>query len=235
MNGVASLVTPDTLLRWYRNLIAKKYDGSHRWGPGRPTTHRAIAQLVCTMAADNPGWGYTRLRGALFNIGHDVGRNTIKRILADAGLEPAPERSRKTTWKTFLKAHWGAVAATDFLTVEILTMIGLVRYFILFVIDLRSRRVQIVGTAHQLSSGWMAQMARNLTDAGDGFLHRVIPLGPRHLRRILREFLEHYNRERNHQGLGNNLLVPATMRDQGPVPRRERLGGTLNFYFRDAA
>jgi putative transposase len=97
------------------------------------------------MAADNPGWGYTRIRGALFNIGHDIGRNTIKRILADAGLEPAPERSRKTTWKSFLKAHWGAVAATDFFTVEILTMLGLVRYFILFVIDLRTRRVWIAG------------------------------------------------------------------------------------------
>jgi hypothetical protein len=66
LNGVASIVTPDTLLRWYRNLVAKKYDGSHRRGPGRPTTHRAIAQLICTMAADNPGWGYTRIRDALF-------------------------------------------------------------------------------------------------------------------------------------------------------------------------
>jgi putative transposase len=109
------------------------------------------------MAADNPDWGYTRIRGALFNIGHDVGRNTIKRILADAGLEPAPERSRKTTWKTFLKAHWGAVAATDFFTVEVLTMTGLVRYFVLLVMDLRTRRVRIAGIDHQPSKAWMVE------------------------------------------------------------------------------
>jgi hypothetical protein len=72
---------------------------------GRPTTAAAIAKLVVRMARDNPGWEYTRIRGALFNLGHDVGRNTIKRTLADAGLEPAPERSRSTSWKTFLKAQ----------------------------------------------------------------------------------------------------------------------------------
>jgi hypothetical protein len=90
LNGVASIVTPDALLRWYRNLIAKKYDGSPRRRPGRRTTQRDIAQLVRAMAADNPGWGYTRIRGALFNIGHDIGRNTVKRMLVDAGLEPPP-------------------------------------------------------------------------------------------------------------------------------------------------
>jgi putative transposase len=173
LNGVAGIVTPETLLRWYRNLVAEKYDGSRCRTMGRATTAAAIAKLVVRMARDNPGWGYTRIRGALFNLGHDVGRNTIKRTLSDAGLEPAPERSRSTSWKTFLKAHWGAVAAVDFFTVEVLTMTGLVRYFVLFVIDLRSRRVQIAGTAHQLSSGWMAQMARNLTDAGDGFLRTM--------------------------------------------------------------
>ena len=95
LNGIACIVTPDTLLRWYRNLVAKKYDGSAARGPGRPPTKTDIAKLVVQMATANPGWGYTRLRGALRNLGHDLGRNTIKRILADAGLEPAPERSRE--------------------------------------------------------------------------------------------------------------------------------------------
>jgi putative transposase len=94
-------------------------------------------------------------------------------MLADAGLEPAPERSRKTTWKTFLKAHRGAIAAVDFLTVELLTMTGLVRYFVLFVIDLRTRRVRIAGIEHQPSQARMVQVARNLTDATDGFLRHA--------------------------------------------------------------
>ena len=104
-------------------------------------------------------------------LGHDVGRNTIKRILVDAGLEPAPERGKRTSWKTFLKAHSGAIAATDFFTVEVVTSTGLVRYFVLFVIDLKSRRVHIAGIAHQVYGKWTEQVARSLTDPSDGFLH----------------------------------------------------------------
>jgi hypothetical protein len=88
---VAAIVTPDTILRWYRKLVAKKYDGSKRRGPRRPPTRQAIVELVLTMARSNPRWGYTRLRGALRNLGHDIGRNTSKRILEEHGLEPAPE------------------------------------------------------------------------------------------------------------------------------------------------
>ena len=125
---VATIVTPDTVLRWYRELIAKKYDGSERCGPGRPRTAKRIVELIVTMAQENPRWGYTRIRGSLSNIGHTVGRTTIKRILADHGIEPAPERGKYTGWDTFLKAHWGAIAAMDFFTVEAITIRGLVRY-----------------------------------------------------------------------------------------------------------
>ncbi len=103
-------------------------------------------------------------------MGHEVGRNTVKRILAEHGIEPAPARDKRTPWSTFLKAHWGAIAATDFLTVEVLTTRGLIRYFVLFVIDLKTRRVEIAGIGHQPYDDWMKQMARNLTDAIDGFL-----------------------------------------------------------------
>jgi len=154
LNGVACIVTRNTWLRWYRNLVAKEYDGSHCRRPGRPATSRAIAHLVCTMTTDNPSWGYTRIQGALFNVGHNIGRNTIKRILVDAGLEPAPERSKRPSWKTFLKAHWGAIAAIDFFTVEALTTAGVVRYFVLFVIDLKSRRVRVAGIAHRPYGAW---------------------------------------------------------------------------------
>jgi putative transposase len=167
---IDTIVTPDTLLRWHRNLIAQKYDGSSRRGPGRPRKSAEIEQLVVTMAKENPRWGYTRIRGALFNLGHDVGRTTIKRMLDDNGIEPAPERSRRIPWSTFLKAHWGAISAADFFTVEILRPHGLVRYFVLFVIDLKTRTVEIAGICRQPTGAWRLQMARNLTAVDAGFL-----------------------------------------------------------------
>ena len=93
------------------------------------------------MARENPTWGYTRLRGALKNLGHELGRNTIKRVLADHGIAPAPERGRSMSWSTFIKAHWGAIAATDLFTVEVVNPFGLVRYHVLFVIDIATRWV----------------------------------------------------------------------------------------------
>ena len=89
-------------------------------------TLRAIADLVVQMAGENPQWGYSRIQGALANLGHEVARNTVKRILQDHGIDPAPERSRRTPWKTFLLAHWAGLAAADFFTVEVLTLGGLV-------------------------------------------------------------------------------------------------------------
>ena len=168
---ITTLVTPDTLLRWYRRLIAKKYDGSQNRKVGRPRTAARIEELVVRMACQNPTWGYTRIRGALYNLGHEIGRNTIKRILLENGLDPAPLRGKAMSWKTFLKAHWGAIAATDFFSVEVLTRVGLVRYFVLFVIDLQTRRIEIAGIVQQPDGEWMKQIARNLTDADSGFLN----------------------------------------------------------------
>src|SRR4030095_14802325 len=121
-------------------------------------------------ASDNPRWGYTRIQGALANLGYTVGRNTIKRILAENGIDPAGRRP--TSWKTFLRAHWGAIAATDFFTIEVITWRGLVRYFALFVIDLKTRQVEIAGIVASPDGAWMAQIARNLTDGDHGFLLR---------------------------------------------------------------
>jgi hypothetical protein len=122
------------------------------------------------MASDNPRWGYTRIHGALANLGYTVGRNTIKRVLAENGIDPAGRRP--TSWKTFLKAHWGAIAATDCFTIEGVTWRGLVRYVVLFVIDLKTRRIEIAGIAAYPDGRWMRQIARNLTDGEDGFLLR---------------------------------------------------------------
>ncbi len=290
--GIGTIVTPDTLLRWHRRLVAQKYDGTRSRGVGRPKTAAEIERLILMMARANPGWGYTRIRGALYNLGHEIGRNTIKRILLDNGLEPAPERGKKTSWETFLKSHWGVIAATDFFSVEVLTLKGLVRYFVLFVIDLKTRRVVIAGISRRPDGAWMQQVARNLTDSHDGFLRdarylihdrdplftdafkatvkfggvktvklpvrspnlnahaerfvrsikseclsKIIPLGERHLRLAVTEFGDHYHMERNHQGLGNRLIERSRGHpwNVGRVECRERLGGVLSVYYREAA
>ncbi len=173
---VASIATPDTLLRWYRTLIAAKYDSSKKRSPGRPPTAKDICELVVRMAQENPTWGYTRLRGALSNLGLEVGRNTMKRILADHGIAPAPERRKGMSWSTFIKAPWGAIAARDLFTVEVLRPFGLVRYHVLFVIDIATRCVCIGGISSDPNGDWMKQAVRNLTDMWDGFL-----LGKRYL------------------------------------------------------
>ena len=96
--------------------------------------------------------------GALGNLGHELGRNTIKRILAEHGLEPAPKRGKTVPWKTFLKAHFGVIAATAFFTVEVLMFGGLVRYVVWFVIDFESRRVHIAGLTRHPHDAWIQQM-----------------------------------------------------------------------------
>ena len=171
LREIGTIVTPDTLLRWYRELVARKYDGSMRRGPGRPRIASEIRRLIVEMARDNPGWGYTRIRGALQNLGYAVGRNTIKRVLIENGIDPAG--LRRTTWATFLRAHWGAIAATDLFAVEVVTWRGLVRYLVIFVIDLKTRRVEISGITRSADGVWMSQIARNLTDFEDGFLREA--------------------------------------------------------------
>jgi len=124
LRSLDSIVTPDTLLRWYRQRIARKYDGSRKRRPGRPRRHSVLNRFILRMARENPSWGYTRIRDALGNLGHEVGRNTICWLLEENGLEPAPRRS---TWKTFIKSHRDQLAATNTFTVEVLTPRGLVR------------------------------------------------------------------------------------------------------------
>jgi putative transposase len=118
LNEIATIVTPETLLAWHRRLIAKKYDGSANRGPGRPRTTDEITALVTRLAEENRSWGYRRIQGALSNLGHMMAFKTIGNILKTHGIEPAPERSRKTTWKEFLTRHWDQIVASDFFTIE---------------------------------------------------------------------------------------------------------------------
>ena len=251
LRKIATIATPDTLLRWHRQLIARKW--TYVSQPARRGILLEIRWLVVRMAEENPTWGYTRIQGALKNVGHRVGRSTIRRILKAAGLPPVPQRP--TSWQTFLKAHWGVIAGADFFTTEVWTWRGLVTYYTVFVIDLASRRVYVLGSTPHPTELFMGEMVRLVTAADDSVLvghralicdrdrkwsravrqqfgdagirvvltpvrapnanayaerfvrsikeeclDRMIPVGERHFRRAVAEFVAHYHCERNHQG-----------------------------------
>ena len=171
LTEVATLVTPDILLAWQRKLIAQKYDGHDRRQPGRPRTREQLEGLVIRMAEENRAWGYRRIQGAMLNLGHMLARSTIADILRRRGIEPAPERSRKTTWKEFLTQHWELIVAADFFTVEVWTAKGLKRFLVLFFIHLSTRKVEIAGIGSKANGLWMNQIGRRVTDAVDGILN----------------------------------------------------------------
>jgi len=129
-----------------------------------------IVDLVTRMALQNPSWGYTRIQGAMANLGHQVGRGTIANILKENGIDPAPARDAHTRWSTFLKAQWECLTATDFLSVEVFTLKGLITYYLLFFIDIASRKVHVAGITPHPDNAWMTQIARNVTDTHDGYL-----------------------------------------------------------------
>ena len=291
LDELETLVTPDTLLAWHRKLIAQKWTYAKK-GPGRPRVAQEITDLILRMARDNTSWGYDRIQGALANLGHVIAPNTVKNILKRHGIEPAPDRQKRTSWKAFLKAHWDVMAATDFFTVEVWTPRGLLTYYVLFVMQLKTRSIRIAGVTTSPNSAYMKQVARNLTDVSDGFLvnsrylimdrdtkytedfrdfldregvkavrcpvrapncnafaerfvrsikeeclDRMILFGEASLRRALTEYVAHYHAERNHQGVDNRLLEPldASIAANEAVYRHERLGGILNYYYREAA
>ena len=173
LEQVATIVTPDTILRWHRELVAAKWDYSRRRKKfGRPPASAEIVELVLRMARENPTWGYDRIQGALANLGHLVSNTWIGSILKAHGVDPAPVRKRQSTWKSFLAAHWDVLASIDFTTIEVWTRRGLVTYYLLFVMELETRRVHFAGSTTNPDEPWMLQIGRNLSDAEDGFLRR---------------------------------------------------------------
>jgi len=150
----------------------KKWDYSEkRKYPGRPRVKEEIVNLVLRFAKENPTWGYDRIEGAIENLGHEISDQTVGNILKQHGIEPATDRKRATTWKTFIKAHWEVLAAIDFTTIEVWTRSGLVTYYLLFVMELKTRRVHLAACTASLGDDFMKQIARNLTDSEDGFLN----------------------------------------------------------------
>src|SRR5476651_730758 len=171
LGDVATVAQPDTILGWYRKLVACKFDGSKaRRGPGRPRIKREVEQLIIRMASENRDWGYDRIAGALANLGYAISDQAVGNVLRRHGLPPAPERKRTTTWAAFIRTHMALLAGTDFFTAEVLTLRGLVTYYVLFFIHLESRKVDIAGITVHPNERWMQQMARNVTMEGCGTL-----------------------------------------------------------------
>jgi transposase len=295
LQDMAWVAKPDTLLAWYRKLIAQKFDGSKRRGSsGRPRLDLAVEDVVVKLAKENSSWGYDRIAGAIANLGHLISDQSVGNILRRHGIPPAPARQKNTTWKDFIRAHMSTLAGSDFFTAEVITWHGLVTYYVLFFLHLDSRRVSIAGITDHPESCWMEQMARNATLEGWGFLQscryllhdrdakfsesfrdtlvaggvkplklparspnlnafaerwvrsvkeeclsKLVLFGEASLRKALTEYVEHFHTERNHQGKGNVLLFPSAGRvpatGRGRVRCKERLGGLLKYYHREAA
>ncbi|MDP9174560.1 MAG: integrase core domain-containing protein [Planctomycetota bacterium] len=297
LEGVACIVMPETILGWHRKLIAGKFDTSHRRksrAVGRPPVAAAIVELVERLSRENPTWGYLRVAGALAELGETISHQSIKNILEEYGIDPAPSRERKTSWSDFIKSHTDCLLATDFFTTEVWTAFGLVTYYCLFFIHVGSRKVYAAGITRNPTDAWMRQAARNLTSSGCDLLakcrylvrdrdtkfssafdmilrsvgieplvlpprspnlnafaerfvksikaeclDRMIFFGEASLQHAVGQYVEHYHHERTHQGKGNRLLFSlhafdSTTRD-GPIHCKKRLGGLLNFYYKEAA
>ncbi|QDT98571.1 helix-turn-helix domain-containing protein [Gimesia aquarii] len=169
---IGTLFSPDTILRWHKKLVTKKWDCSNRGKrkSGRPRLPGEAKQLVIRIAKENSCWGYDRIADAVANVGYKISDESVRKILKEQGIEPAPDRKGQTTWSTFLKVHWEVLAAIDFTTVEVWTKGGLVTFYLLFVIELKTRRVHFAGYTTNPHGVWMKQIARNLSDEEDGFL-----------------------------------------------------------------
>ena len=221
------LVTPATVLRWHRRLIAKKWTYPNR--SGRPPIDDTIATLIERMASENQTWGYKRIQGELLKLGHRVGASTIRRILKQRRIPPAPSRSTDTTWRQFLRAQASTMLAVDFFHVD--CAVTLKRIYVFFVLEVGSRYVHILGATSHPTGAWTTQQARNL------LMDRILIFGERHLRTVLAEYGAHYNGRRPHRA--QRLLPPRPDHpvpdlDQQRIRRRPILGGLINEYERAA-
>src|ERR1051325_9987113 len=164
LDQIALVAKPDTILAWYRRLVAKKFDAS---------VAPDVVKPVVQMARENPSWGYDRIVGALSNVGHKLSDQTVGNILRRHGIPPALKRQTNTTWKDFIASHMAVLAGADFFTVEVMTWRGLTTYYVLFFLHLESRRVSLAGISRHPTEEWMEQIARNAVDEDSRYLRQI--------------------------------------------------------------
>ncbi len=286
---VVVLFKPETLLKWHRELVRRKWTFKKVAPLGRPPISPELEVLLLRLARENPTWGYGKLEGELGKLGYDIGRSTIKDVLKRKRVPPAPTRGKQgSSWRTFVGHYTDQIIACDFFTVETAWLKTL---YVLFFIELGSRRVHLAGCTANPTSAWVTQQARQFSwkledrpvparflihdrdtkfpaafdtvftsehvtiirtpvrapnanavaerwirSAREECLDKVLILGEGHLHRVLTTYLDYYNHVRPHQGIEQRCPVPlhSTARD-GPVERRDVLGGVLHDYERRAA
>ena len=250
-------VQPETLLRWHRDLVRRKWTYAHR-RPGRPALPAGTVSLVLRLAKANPTWGYRRIHGELATTGVRLAPSSVWATLRRHGVEPAPRRSGPT-WSEFLKAQATTMVACDFFTVD---TVFLRRLYVLFFIEIGTRRIYLPGVTANPAAEWVTQQARNLSVAlaegtrrtkfvirdrdtkftasfdevfrSEGI--RIIHiLGRRHLEQVLAEYIAHYNEHRPHRALDQRAPqrpVPASIHDPDSkrLRRAEILGGLIHEY-----
>jgi putative transposase len=164
LEDVAATAKPETILGWYRKLIANKFDGSKsRQSVGCPKVDQETERLVVRMARENPSWGYDRIVGALANLGHRLSDQTVGNIFRRHGISPAPKRKQSISWKNFIRSHRDVLVGMDFFTTEVLTLKGLTTYYVLFFIHLETHQVNLAGFTPYPDQEWMEQQGRNIT------------------------------------------------------------------------
>ncbi len=290
LSQVILLFKPDTLVKWHRELIRRKWTFKKNQAIGRPPISPELETLLLRLARENPTWGYGKLEGELGKLGYDVGRSTIRDVLKRKHVPPAPKRGKHgSSWRRFLAHYKDEMVACDFFTVETAWLKTL---YVLFFIELGSRRVHLAGCTAKPTRAWLTQQARHFSwklqngtvptrflihDRDTKFpaafdavfmsegvttirtpvrapnanafaerwvrsvreecLDRIVILGEQHLHRVLTTYVDYYNHARPHQGLDQERpapLVRSTARD-GPIERRDMLGGLLHDYYRHAA
>ena len=285
LRDVIRIVKPETVIRWHRELVRRKWRQSQQNKGGRPKINREKETLIVRLAKENLRWGYYRIEGELKKLGYKVSLTTIRNVLDRNGILPAPARSGSIGWKTMMNHYKDQLLACDFFTVE---TIFLKTVYVLIFIELGTRRVHLAGISTNPDGLWVAQQARQLiwqfeetetqfrclirdndskfTDAFDTVFEsqgiRVIPtpiqapnanvyserwvrtvkeecldhiliINEAHLRRVLIEFIGHYNSRRPHQSLDQQSPIPRVeTTTTGKFEGRQILGGIINDYFR---